>query len=225
MKTNTALEKYRKTIVSSVEVWENEQIAAASWQRQPVTALKSGLIDADNVAVYIPLAAISGDVRIGDVLVRGSCYKDIDDDYTIADLVADYDDVAIVRAAEKLDYGKPALDHWQISASLARLPQSAPETASIYRATETTDNAGWTTDSEIPAVTTTCWIDQLGNNINLEVYGQRIGTRTAVMLLFAGGTDVRTGDRVVIGSTSYEVLGYLPQSWEIMRKVIAVVQA
>lgn len=200
--------------------WQATQVYGVQWQRQPVAALKSGMLDGDMVGIYIPLSNYSDMVKIGDVLVKGLVA-----DHSIDDLLTN-DDVAVVRAAEKIEYGSSRMHHWQITATRASLQMSAPETAIVYRSVDSADNAGWSSGAtETPVLTTTCWIDDPGSHINLQTYAQRIGTRMAVVLIFPVSSDVRTGDRVLIGITSYEVIGPLPHSWEITRKVLAVVQA
>jgi hypothetical protein len=98
---------------------------------------------------------------------------------------------------------------------------SLPETASVYRAAETTDSAGGFTIVESLAATLACRIDPPGKNVQLELYASQIGNRTAHVLNFPAGSDVRIGDRLTINGVDYEALGILAQSWEITRQVVA----
>lgn len=137
MKTNSDITIFNKHVDPTTrgEVWQRTQIVGVTWENsKAANVLRSGLIEADKVAVYIPYArgasylsprawqALSvktgrWTLQAGDVLVRGLISEDIDADYTISNLKAEYDDVMVVRSVDLMDAGSQALWHWQVGAA------------------------------------------------------------------------------------------------------------
>ncbi len=115
MRTNTAATLYGQSIVNSSEVWTRSVIPAVFWeQRKAANVIKSGLLEADKAAVYIPDTTVS--VQVGDVLVKGMVDKEISPSYTVTNLKADYDAV-VVKSVDLMDYGSPHMQHIQVGGS------------------------------------------------------------------------------------------------------------
>ena len=112
MRTNSPATLYKRSIVSSSEVWTREAISAVFWEnRKAANVIKSGLLTADSVAVYIPGTSIT--VKVGDVLVKGTITKTISPTYTMTNLRADYDAI-VVKSVDLMDYGSPHMRHVQV---------------------------------------------------------------------------------------------------------------
>ena len=106
---------YHKSVVSGAESWTAQQVPGVMWEnRKAANVLRSGLLEADSVAVYIPFARGVLSIKIGDVLVKGLVGDVVDSSFTISDLKRKYDDVVTVRSVDRMDYGSPALQHWQV---------------------------------------------------------------------------------------------------------------
>jgi hypothetical protein len=86
-------------------MWEN---------RKAANILRSGLMEADAVTVYIPLALLAITPKPGDILVKGTVNDGIGSSFTITDLIAKYADVVRITSVDRKDNGSPALHHWQI---------------------------------------------------------------------------------------------------------------
>jgi len=118
MKTNTDLTLYKKSVVDGAEVWTREAIADVAWEdRKAANVMRSGLIEAYKVAVYIPFARGDIVIKIGDVLVKGAVTDVISASFTITDLKKKYGDVVSVKSVDTMDQGSDRLHHWQIGAS------------------------------------------------------------------------------------------------------------
>lgn len=136
MRTNSDLTVYNKSVDASTraEVWSSYQITGVMWENcKAANVIRSGLLEADKVAVYIPYArgaaylsprvwqALSvktgyWTLQVGDVIVRGLVNETIDADYTISDLKREYDDVMTIRSVDAMDGGMPYMRHWQVGA-------------------------------------------------------------------------------------------------------------
>lgn len=115
MMTNTAATLYSRSVVSGSEVWARSVIPAVFWeQRKAANVIKSGLLEADKAAVYIPDISIA--IKIGDMLVKGTADKVISPSYTTSNLRADYE-VIQVRSVDTMDYGSPHMQHIQVGGS------------------------------------------------------------------------------------------------------------
>lgn len=117
-------EKYQRTQIVGV-VWEN---------RKAANVIKSGLISADQVAIYIPFArganylqpitwqALSNKtgkwtLQIGDFVVKGLVNDSIGSSFTISDLKAKYNDVLSIKSVDTMDRGSIHMRHWQLGAN------------------------------------------------------------------------------------------------------------
>jgi hypothetical protein len=118
MKTNTDLTLYKKSIVSGEEAWTRQVVVDVFWEnRKAANVIKSGLLQADSVSVYIPFARGVMLIMPGDVIVKGAVSDEISSSFTISDLKRKYADVVTVRSVDSMDYGSNHLRHWQVGAS------------------------------------------------------------------------------------------------------------
>jgi len=118
MRTNTDLTWYSRSIVSRNEVWTREVIHDVFWEeKKAANVIKSGLLEADSVSIYIPLSSGSHDIAIGDMLVKGIVTDEVTGGFTMADLNAAYDSVVEVHSVDVKDFGSIALRHTQLGAS------------------------------------------------------------------------------------------------------------
>lgn len=120
MKTNADITIYSKSInpTTRTEQWASSQVRDVFWEEaKAANVIKSGLLEADRVTVYIPMLRGQLSIRPGDVLVRGLVTDVIGSAFTITDLVAKYPASATVKSVDKLDRGSLHLQHYQIGAS------------------------------------------------------------------------------------------------------------
>lgn len=105
----------------------------------------------------------------------------------------------------------------------AAAAETLDQTAIIQRATRTADDMGGQTESWSNAGTASV---RVGAALFLPSEGalaDRIAGRETWYLSFAGTADVRSVDRVAVGSRTFEIVGvYGPRSYEILRRVVAV---
>lgn len=107
---------YHRTLVAGAESWTRTVIAGVLWEdRRAANVVRSGLLEADRAAVYIPLAR-GVTVDVGDVLVRGTVTQTISPSYTMSQLRAAYPAIQ-VTSVDRMDYGSPAMQHLQIGGS------------------------------------------------------------------------------------------------------------
>jgi hypothetical protein len=118
LRTNSDLTIYHRSITAGAEVWTRQAVSNAMWEnRKAANVLRSGLLEADAVTVYVPFARGAIAVKVGDVLVKGAVTDTISGAFTMSDLKAKYADVVTVRSVDTMDYGSSALQHWEIGAS------------------------------------------------------------------------------------------------------------
>lgn len=122
MRTNADLTIYHKGIDAATrsETWTRAWVRDVVWEdRKAANVLKSGNLEADRVAVYIPMAHMNDEVSIqsGDVIVRNLVSDTINASFTITALKAKYRDSATVRSVDRMDRGSPHMWHWQVGAS------------------------------------------------------------------------------------------------------------
>lgn len=104
--------------------------------------------------------------------------------------------------------------------------EALTQTATIYRATETSDEMGGRTESESSAGTSECRLETAeqrpGMSMIAQRIGDRIGDRDVYMVYFPASTDVQEDDRLLIGSRQFEVLLVLYGGFEISRRAVVV---
>ena len=119
MRTNSSMTVYSKSVVGGVDSWSRFIIPAVEWEnaRIATTLQAGGTIEGDKVSVFIPITPNNFTINPGDYIVKGSVYDDISSTFTISDLKRKYSTAAVVREVNKLDFGSPALQHWEIGAN------------------------------------------------------------------------------------------------------------
>ncbi len=117
MHTNTDITLYSRSVVAGAEVWTRSVIEDVMWEnRKAANVIQSGMIDADSVAIYVPINGRTVSIKPGDVIVEGIVTKTISAQYTISALKRDYDDTVTVRSVDRMDYGSPHMHHLRIGA-------------------------------------------------------------------------------------------------------------
>jgi hypothetical protein len=137
MKTNTAVTLYNRYInpTTRLEEFQRVVIPSAHWEnRKAANALASGgLVNADQATVYIPMThgakylsptrwrALASRVgywtlQVGDLIAFGAVADDVDAEYTVTDLRAEYNDVLQVRSVDEMNFGSVSMRHWKVSA-------------------------------------------------------------------------------------------------------------
>ena len=111
---------YSKAVVAGVESWSRTQVPGVSWQEsKAANVMRSGLLEADRVNVFVPLPHVPAglDIQIGDVLVRGLVTDTVSPSFTITALKAKYPRSATVRSVDPLDFSSARMQHLQLGAS------------------------------------------------------------------------------------------------------------
>ena len=141
MLTNTGITLYNKYISSGKELYQRTQISAVKWEnRKAANVIKSGLLEADSVTIFISLAvgakylkpvawqaAKSGKwtLQIGDYVVKGLVSDEIVEAvsgppavaaFTMSMLKSKYDDVVQITSVDTMDIGSASMRHWQVGA-------------------------------------------------------------------------------------------------------------
>lgn len=137
MRTNTGATIYNKYIdpTTRSEKWQRAQLVAVMWEnRKAANVIKSGLLAADQAAIYIPfslganyldpvawqaLVTKTGmwTLQVGDVIVKGLVSDEITGAFTITSLKAKYDDVLKITSVDTMDMGSASMQHWQLGAA------------------------------------------------------------------------------------------------------------
>ncbi len=120
MRTNADLTLYSKSVdpATRSEVWMRKLVIGVFWEeRKAANVIKSGLLEADSVSVYIPMARGPLAIKAGDVLVKGLVADEISAAFTITQLKAKYPHVVTVRSVDEMSSGSMALRHWEVGAA------------------------------------------------------------------------------------------------------------
>lgn len=134
MKSNTALTLYNQALSNGAAVWYRTLVNLVEWEnRKAANILRSGLLEADSVVVYIgfdqganyvapkawqALVSKTGKwtLQVGDYIVKGNASESITAQFTLNHLLAKYDQVARISSVDTYDYGSAKMNHWQIGA-------------------------------------------------------------------------------------------------------------
>lgn len=118
MKTNCSLTIYSKSVVDHAEVWTRSAVGHALWENADIAnAMRSGVLEADKVVVFIPFSEGEITIKPGDYIVKGTVTDTISSSFTVTALRAKYDtNCAVVRSVNRLDVGSAAMQHWEIGA-------------------------------------------------------------------------------------------------------------
>jgi hypothetical protein len=122
-------------VESGAQKYQRTQIEGVKFEfRKAANVIKSGLLAADSVTVYIPLgvaddylkpkvwmALVSKSgywtLKEGDYMVKGLVSDEITTSFTITSLKAKYDDVVQIRSVDTMDTGSLSIHHYQVGAS------------------------------------------------------------------------------------------------------------
>lgn len=96
-------ESYRRRVIQGV-FWED---------RKGANVIKSGMEKADKATIFIPFSVGGFDLKVGDRIVRGTADLEIDGS-KISVLEDTYEDVLVVTSVDRMDYGSPDLQHWEV---------------------------------------------------------------------------------------------------------------
>lgn len=136
MRTNASVTIYNKYASLGAEHWHRNVIPSVKWEnRKAANVIRSGLLAADAVTIYIPLNQIEAyyvkpmtwlalivknnffTFKPGDYLVRGIVADEVSSAFTITQLKAKYDDVVRVTTVDRMDAGSISMHHFQIGGS------------------------------------------------------------------------------------------------------------
>lgn len=119
MKPNADLTVYQRGVNATTrsETWTIAHIPGVFWEEsKAANVMRSGLLEADRVTVYVPFSRGAQQIQVGDVIVRGKVYEAISSTFTISDLRSRYPESGSVRSVDRMDQGSLHLRHWQIGA-------------------------------------------------------------------------------------------------------------
>lgn len=97
--------------------------------------------------------------------------------------------------------------------------QTMSEEALVKRRTLASDGAGGTTETWATAATVDCRIAPMTGR-DLAMLGGRVVEGATMRVTLPALTDVRTTDRLYVGSRQFEVLAVAGHSWETARVVV-----
>jgi len=117
MKTPHDMTLYNKSISSGDEVYTRHEIRGVMWENnKAANVIKSGLLEANSVTVYVLFSRGSFAFKSGDILVKGIVTDVINSSFTISSLKAKYADVVKITSVDTKDMGSAGMQHWQIGA-------------------------------------------------------------------------------------------------------------
>jgi hypothetical protein len=109
----------------------------------------------------------------------------------------------------------------ELSRMQATQQEAMPDTAEVRRPTRTPDGMGGTDQALTLVASAACRVDKVEDNPLVAQFGERIGTRQAVIVRLPAGTDVQPGDQITVGAELYEAISVPVGSWETARPVLA----
>ncbi len=106
-------------------------------------------------------------------------------------------------------------------ASMRATAQSAmPDQCQVQRVTRASDGAGGFTETWVTVATLPCAIAPMRGRPEERAIAEQIKARVLWVLLVPAGSDVRTEDRLVVGTRTFEVHGTGERSYEITNDCI-----
>ena len=106
---------YKKTLVNGADTWSRVQVQGVLWeQKKAANVLRSGLLAADSVVIYVPIAR-DPSANIGDVAVKGLVTDVISSAFTITALKAKYPNNITLKSVDVLDFGSLSMQHVKLS--------------------------------------------------------------------------------------------------------------
>jgi hypothetical protein len=136
MKTNSHITLYNKYVHSTTrsELWLRTQIRDVVWEdRKAANVINSGLIEADQAAIFIPyargilyrdpttwqaLVTKTGywTLQVGDIIAQGLVTDEITGSFAITDLKKKYPSILSIRSVDTMNMGSISMWHWQVGA-------------------------------------------------------------------------------------------------------------
>lgn len=110
MRTNTSLTHYHKMIVDNQEVWEKKYVDAVMWQGGKGASVSMGLVEGNDVTIYIPYKSDLPTFNLGDIVVKGKIENDIVSQYDLRDVA----DVYNIISVQVRDYGSENMKHIEL---------------------------------------------------------------------------------------------------------------
>lgn len=97
-----------------------------------------------------------------------------------------------------------------------------PDVATVTRGTRVSDGeGGYTIADPWPTVATVaCRVSPLGNAAQESTVGEAVRSIAQYVIHMPALTDVASGDRIVVGARTFEVVEPLRRSYEVVRRVI-----
>jgi len=136
MRTNSSMTIYNKFNGAGATLFKRTELPAVKWEnRKAANVIKSGLLAADAVVIYIPFLSINSHYvkplawraltvknglftfQVGDYIVRGSVIDEISSEFTLTDLKNKYDDVVKITTVDLMDAGSRDMHHFQLGCS------------------------------------------------------------------------------------------------------------
>ena len=129
---NSDITIYNKYFVNRAEVYQRAELTAVVWQSTDAISRAKEQVAANSALIMIPFAyganylkpkawqALADKtgywtLQEGDVIVRNIVADEIDTEYTISNLRADYDEVVTIHAIAAMDEGSPNMKHWELN--------------------------------------------------------------------------------------------------------------
>lgn len=97
-----------------------------------------------------------------------------------------------------------------------------PDSCIVQRPNRVSDGeGGYTLGTPTTVATVACRVSPLGNAAQESVIGEAVRAVAQYVVHLPAETDVRSDDRLVVGSRTFEVVEPLRRSYEVIRRVIA----
>lgn len=129
---NSDITIYNKYIENRVEKYQRVELTAVVWQATSAISRAKEQVPANSALVMIPFAygayylkpkawqALADKtgywtLQEGDIVVRDIVTEELDTEYTVANLRADYDEVLMIQSIAAMNEGSPNVRHWEVN--------------------------------------------------------------------------------------------------------------
>ena len=126
---NSDITIYNKYIENRVEKYQRFELTAVVWQATSAISRAKEQVPANSALVMIPFALgteyqkpkawqvnrTGWTLQEGDIIVRGIVVEEIDTEYTVTNLRADYDEVLMIQSVAAMDEGSANMQHWEVN--------------------------------------------------------------------------------------------------------------
>ena len=129
---NSDITIYNKYIENRVEKYQRFEVLAVVWQSTDAISRAKEQVAANSALIMIPFArgvaylepkawqALADKsnywtLQEGDIIARGIVAEEIDTEYTISNLRADYDDVVMISSIGAMNEGSANMQHWEVN--------------------------------------------------------------------------------------------------------------